>query len=180
MAKAKAPRRRYTKAEREAALALFVAEGPTAASKKTKVPANTIKSWAKREGLSAPTSEATVKATAAAAARAAQRRARLREQLLEKALEVLARISMPHEDLKVVSDGREAGSHVERTKLDLPTAAAARDYAVTVGILIDKLRLELGEDTDRKHITSDVTLRQVPTDDLEAGLARVLDKLRKA
>jgi hypothetical protein len=180
MAKAQKPRRRYTKAERETALALFVAEGPTAAARKTKVPANTIKSWAKREGLAAPASEATAKATAAAAARAAQHRERLREQLLEKAIEVLQRISEPHEDLKVVSDGREAGSHVERTKLDLPTAAASRDYAVTVGILIDKLRLELGEDTDRKHITTDVTLRQVPDDDLAAGLRRVLDKLQQA
>jgi hypothetical protein len=178
--KSRTPRRRYTKAEREAALVLFVDEGPTAAAKKTKIPANTIKSWAKREGLSAPASEATAAATAAAAARAEQRRTELRHDLIEKAAEILTRMSQPHEELKVVSLGREHGSEVQHVQVDLPPASAVRDYAVTVGILIDKYRLEMGEDTDRRHITTDVTLRQVPDDELKAGLARVLDKLEKA
>jgi transposase len=182
MAKAnRAPvRRRWSVKLRQEALTAFVDRGPTAAAKKTGIPISTIKSWAKRQGLSAPASQATARATAAAAARAEQRRAKLREALIETAAEVLHRISEPHVELKVVSDGREAGSHVERVKLDGPTAAASRDYAVTVGILIDKYRLEMGEDTDRRSITTDVTLRQVPDDELKAGLARVLDKLEKA
>lgn len=181
MAKAKAPRRRrYTPKEREEALAAFVAEGPTAAAKETGISVGTIKSWAKRAKLSAPAATATAAATAAAAARAEARRAELRGQLIEKAFEVLKRMSEGHIHPMVVSDGREAGSHVEMVKLDLPTPAGVRDYAVTVGILIDKYRLEMGEDTDRRSITTDVTLRQVPDDELRAGLARVLAKLEQA
>jgi hypothetical protein len=45
------PAAKYTKAQRDEALALYELEGPTAAGKKLGIPKETIMSWAKRSGV---------------------------------------------------------------------------------------------------------------------------------
>jgi hypothetical protein len=46
-------------------------------------------------------------------ARTQERRARICEELLERVEALLERMSEPHEELKVLSGGRDEGAHVE-------------------------------------------------------------------
>jgi hypothetical protein len=102
---------------------------------------------------------------------------RIRAKLLERAKQLLDRLDAEHLELKVVSDGRNEGSHVERVVVPRPSGAVARDLAVAVGILIDKYRLEMGEDTDRRRVTQDVTLSRLTDEDLDRELIELLTAL---
>lgn len=169
--------RRYTEAERSSALEIYRTRGLSEAAKETGFPAKTISSWAKRRGVTTDAVAITRQATEAIVARAELRRAELSERLIETAADVLERIGAPHIDVRVVGNGGESGQRIEKVKLDLPPASAVRDYAVSIGILIDKYRLERGESTDNHAIAGDITLRNVPDDQLQVGLDRVLTKL---
>lgn len=160
----------YAAADRERALALYVTEGPTKASKSTKIPKGTITKWAKAAGLETVSTEKTRAATEAAQAKWAAQRQDLRQRLLDKAEDVLKRMDAEHEELKVVSDGSQAGSHVERVVRSLPTAGDVKDYAMAAGILIDKMRLELGETTGRER--HDVNFAGLSDEELDAELTR--------
>lgn len=102
----------------------------------------------------------------AATEAATERRARLREEartkLAERIVDLLDRINEEHVEF-VGKDGR-------REKLPTATAQASRDYSVSVGILIDKLRLELGEVTDRTE--------NVSKSDFDREVSELVEKMR--
>jgi transposase-like protein len=181
MAKRKASKRRtYSADQRTQALALYTELGPTEASRQTKIPARTISTWAKRAGLKTKVVATTAAATDAAKAKAALTREELRGELIEKTLQILRRMDAEHIDFKVVGQGEGVGA-IEKVTYPLPTPSGVREYAVTVGILLDKYRLEMGESTDRRQLehTGSVALQGVPDDELRAGLSRVLAKLEQ-
>ncbi|MEX2439673.1 MAG: transposase [Actinomycetota bacterium] len=170
MATKKRPRR-YSAAEKETALALYVDVGPKEAARRTGIAQGTIASWARRAGVKTRTTSKAQAATEAAAAKAEQLRAELRIKLLEKANEALDLMDKPHIDFR--------GKDAQEVQFPRASPTGYREYAVTVGILLDKFRLENGESTDRKAIahTGDVTLKQVPDDQLNDALARILAQL---
>lgn len=132
----------YTDAERKAAIDLAVAEGLPTARRVTGIPKATIHSWVVRSGLELPEpTPVLVEANAKQAAMTQLRRAELREDLLAKAQELLDRMDDKHVEFK--------GSGPTEVTYPKATAGAIKDYAIAVGILIDKYRLEVGEAVGR-------------------------------
>jgi DNA-binding transcriptional MerR regulator len=136
---------------RDAVLAIYQAEGLAAAWRQTGVPKPTIRYWAKQAGIdpSLVTQgrlERTEAAIATAEANAHLLRRELRQQLLERALDVLSRMDAVHQEFA----GRDGEERIHNTA----PAQAVRDYAITAGILIDKLRLEEGSATSRAEQVS--------------------------
>lgn len=145
--------RTYSPDEKATALNLYISDGLAHAWRITGIPKPTIASWARRAGM--PHTDAAVKteaATEAAADRAKQLREELRVKLLEKASDLLDRMDAPHIDFK--------GKDSDEVTYPIAPAAAVQNYATSVGILIDKYRLEVGEATSRSESRS-------VTDDLD-------------
>ena len=170
--------KRYPAAKKEEALALYVEHGPREASRLAKIPADTISSWARREGLSTKSVATNAAATEAAKARAAALREEIRLELLAKARDMLRRMDAEHIDFKVVGAG-EGISEIKQVTFPRPTPTGAREYAVAFGILLDKYRLEMGESTDRRALehSGSLALQGVTDDELRASLARLIAKL---
>lgn len=134
----------YSASEKAETLILYAAEGLAETTRRTGIPKPTIASWVTRAGL--PHTDATAKteaATKAATERAHRLRAELRVRLLEKAVDLLDRMDAPHVDFK----GKDAGE----VTYPIAPAAAVQNYAVSIGIMIDKYRLEVGEATSRSE-----------------------------
>ena len=136
--------RKYSAEERAEALILYASEGLAETARQTGIPKPTIASWVTRAGL--PHTDSTVKteaATEAAQSRAKQLRADLQLRLLEKAVDLLDRMDAEHVDFK--------GKDADMVTYPIAPAAAVQNYATSVGILIDKYRLEMGEATTRNE-----------------------------
>ena len=128
------------------ALRLYQEVGLAEAWRQTGIPKPTIASWARRAGL--PHTDAAAKtrqATIAAAARADQLRAELRVSLLEKAVDLLERMDSEHIEFK------NSAKEIREVVYPIAPAGAVQNYATSVGILIDKYRLEVGEATTRSE-----------------------------
>ena len=145
--------RKYSAEERAEALTLYASDGLAETARQTGIPKPTIASWVTRAGL--PHTDSTTKteaATEAAESRAKQLRADLRLKLLEKASDLLDRMDAPHVEFK--------GKDADQVEYPIAPAAAVQNYATSVGILIDKYRLEMGEATGRtesRALTDDIT-----------------------
>ena len=86
-----------------------------------------------------------------------------RDLMAQRITDLLERINHKHIEF-VGKDGR-------RETIDKATAQATRDYSVSVGILVDKLRLELGEVTDRTE--------NVSKSDFGREVAELVEKVRE-
>ena len=165
--------REYTDEEKARALELYQSVGLAEAARETDIPKPTIQSWARRAGL--PHTDAAAKtreATLAASARADQLRAEIRLKLLVKADRILDRMDEPHVEFK------NSAKEIRQVTYPTAPAAAVQNYATSVGILIDKYRLEVGEATTRsesKDITSDLT-----DDELDDAIREAEEALRRA
>lgn len=93
--------------------------------------------------------------------RIAMKRAVVRETLIDTALRLLNRIEEPHKDF------RAAGQQLYEVEFDVAPARSAQAYATSAAILLDKLRLELGESTARVSVEADS----------ERRLSEALDRL---
>jgi len=127
--------------QRAEALAIYVQKGVAEASRQTGVPKPTIASWARRGRVHTVAPVKTRAATEMLMAQSAQLRERLRFKLLEKADDLLDRMDAEHIDFK--------GKDSDEVVYPIAPASAVQNYATSVGILIDKYRLEVGEATGR-------------------------------
>ena len=154
-------KRTYSREEKEAALVMCEELGPYRASKRLGMPQRTLAGWSKKTGVSTSGQEKTKAATQARETRIAAKRAELKELLLEKAVDLAHRMDEPHIDFK------SAGpmGPVEVTFPRAP-ADACRAYATSIGILIDKFRLEGGEVTSRDELRQ--VLLEWPAEDAMA------------
>ncbi len=136
---------KYTDLQRREAINLYIAVGTTKASQQCGVPKRTILSWAKNSDVVAHARDKTAVAVAESARLNVERRERIKTLLLEKIEDLIGRMSLPHIDFK----GKDAA------KVTYPTATSGdvKNYAVSVAVLIDKYRLEMGESTSRAEIT---------------------------
>lgn len=138
------PRRSYTDDQRAEALALYVEHGPSETARQTGIPKATVAAWARRGSVHTEhTSEKTQAATEQAAANARAKREQLKRDLLDKAVDLLARMDQPHQEF--------VGVKGNEVIYDRAPAVAVKAYATSVGILIDKLRLEEGTATSREE-----------------------------
>lgn len=150
--------REYTEDEKANALRLYGEVGLAEAWRQSGIPKPTIASWARRAGL--PHTDAAAKtavATMAASARADQLRAELRLGLLEKAVDLLGRMDAQHVEFK------NSAKEIREVVYPIAPAGAVQNYATSVGILIDKYRLEVGEATARSESRE---LHDKPDDEL--------------
>ena len=156
----------YTDAEKKRALDLYVLYGPCRASRETGIHKGTITRWAKKLGLETKSLVRMAEANEAREARITSKRLQLKELLISKAVDLARRMDEPHIDFK--GSGNLGPTEVEYPKAP---AAACQNYATSIGILIDKFRLENGEVTGREEVvTVDAVDREIQR--LEAELAR--------
>ena len=161
--------REYAEDEKATALALYQEIGLANAWRQTGIPKPTIASWARRAGL--PHTDASAKtkaATMAAAARADQLRAEIRLKILEKVDDLLDRMDAEHVEFK------NSAKEIREVVYPIAPASAVQNYATSVGILIDKYRLEVGEATTRTE-SRDLTLSD---DELDAAIREAEEAAR--
>ena len=163
--------RRYSPEEKSRALVLYDELGPCGAARKMGIPKGTVGVWAAQTGRTF-NSEKTQAATASREARIAAVRAEVKERLMAQALDLLNRMNEEHAEFR--AGGKEGPFEVT---LKRAPAQACQQYATSVGILIDKFRLESGEVTSRDE-HHNVTESQLDTE--IAGLLADLAPAGKA
>ncbi len=136
---------KYTDTQRRKAVNLYIQHGTTKASKMSGVPKRTILYWAKNSDVVAHARDKTAVAVAESARLNVERRERIKTLLLEKIEDLLGRMNLPHIDFK--------GKDAQRVTYPVATSGDVKNYAVSVAVLIDKYRLEMGESTSRAEIT---------------------------
>ena len=167
-------RTEHSTQEKETALDIYQDRGLAAAHHATGIPRSTLHGWARAAGLDTSsiagrTAEQTIAANIAREARCAELRTELREMLLSTAVDLLERIDQPHKEFK--------GVDAHEVEFDRAPAGAARDYATSAAILLDKYRLEVGEVTSRQehHVDGDPRARAVALlDDLQMRRLRAV------
>ena len=157
-------KRVYDETEREAALTIVVERGLADAVRETGIPKSTIEGWVQSRGIRTVRPAKMAEARAAAEDRIVTLRAALRLSFLEKIHDLLARMDAPHIDFK----GKDANA----VTYPIAPAAAVQNYATSVGILLDKFRLESGEATGR---TESRSLSDVMPDHEKEALADAID-----
>lgn len=134
----------YSDEEKAAALDLIREVGLAEAWRRLRtIPKPTLGSWAQKAGIHSDAAAKTAVAVEAAQVRAKQLREELRVMLLEKAVDLLQRMDAEHVDFK--------GKDADQVTYPIAPAGAVQNYATSVGILIDKYRLEVGEATTRSE-----------------------------
>jgi len=142
--------RKYTGEQQAHALSLAGEVSAREAGKRLGIPRGTIAAWWSKAGLADAANEKTRAATKAHQVQAERSRAQLQVRMLETAHDLLDRIYQPHVEFK------SAGKELHEVTYDRPSAAGVQNYVTSVGILIDKIRLEAGESTSRaEHIVRD-------------------------
>lgn len=136
---------KYTDTQRRKAVNLYIEHGTTKASTMSGVPKRTLLRWAKDSDVVARARNKTAEATAELARLNAERRERIKTQLLAKIEDLLGRMDLPHVDFK--------GKDADKVTYPVATSGDVKNYAVSVAVLIDKYRLEMGESTSRAEIT---------------------------
>lgn len=160
----------YSEEEKQNALDLYREVGLAEAWRQTGIPKPTIVTWAKQAGVRTFGTENTREATLAHIAYADQLRAELRVSLLEKTVDLLERMDAEETEF-VGKDGNGVVYPIARPE-------SVRHLATSVGILIDKYRLEVGEATSRsesRDLTSALT-----DDELDAAIREAEEAVRRA
>lgn len=151
---------------RDQARELYLEAGPTVAAEVTGIPVGTIKTWSnrydwtgQRKAYEAKQRAAAVGVSIAESEEAARqftewltehrtgierRRAENLSEIVDQIRQTLAKMDEP--GVWVTKDGDEV--EIPRSARDI------RDFSIAIGVLIDKMRLELGEATERTEVIS--------------------------
>ncbi len=135
----------YTVEQKQETVELYVEHGTAETARRTGVNPRTITRWANAAGvMSQDSSKKTELARQHLAIRRDEKREQLRTLLLDKAIGLLERFDTEHKDYR--------GKDVQEVYWDQAPSGATKEYAIAVGILIDKFRLEMGEHTGRTEV----------------------------
>lgn len=148
---------KFTKAQKTEAVAMFHAEGVAATAAHYECSRQSIYNWV-RESID---TEKTPEELLSESLYQATLRGSIRRRLLEKVDNLLDRFDQPHFDYR--------GKDATRVTWDSATSGDIRAYATSIGILIDKYRLEMGEATTRTHVEG--------TDDIDKRVAQLVAEL---
>lgn len=160
MSSSKRRRRSFTAAMKTKTVEYSRSHSLVATGREFSVNPRTVANWRKAAGVSAEGQAA--EKTRLARENLAAKRKQLRVDMLERAGEMLKRMG------EKFTFATKDGTLVE---IEKPPASVCKDLALTLAILVDKLRLEEGEVTERTEtLTSDVLDREIER--LEAELAQ--------
>lgn len=158
-----------TKAE---ALRLYAESGTRAATEATGVPPNTIRKWASKAGVRAGTDwmtpEQRERQIDGTVAHQQRRRDQVRERLLAEIHDLFDRMGGSYTDY--------VGVQAKRVVFDSPPPKAVRDLAVSLAVLLDKLRLEEGKSTTHAANRVEVANGGSPVDAAIADLLGQFDQ----
>lgn len=151
-------RRTYTPEQKAEALELYATDGPTAVQERLGIAKATVSDWARANGIRTVRNERTAEAVEAARVDRELTREKLRDAMLAKALDLIGRMDEEHIDFR--------GKDAKRVTFPKPSASGCQSYATAAAILLDKVRLELGEVTGRTET--------VATDQLDREIEQML------
>ena len=154
---------KYTDTQRRKAVKLYVKYGTAEAARRTGITGRSIIRWANATGVSQDNAEQTEAARERLALKNAERREHIRTRILEKVEDMLGRMDQPHVDY------RAAGKELHRVEWDSARSGDVKNYAVSMAILIDKYRLEMGEHTSKITIADAESV-------LDAEIIRLAEK----
>jgi len=133
----------YTKEQKQKAVDLYVKVGTAEAARRTGITGRSIIRWANTAGVSQDKANQTEAARESLALKNAERRERIRNMILEKIEDILGRMDQPHHDY------RAAGKELHRIEWESARSGDVKNYAVSMAVLLDKYRLEMGEHTSK-------------------------------
>ena len=132
----------YTDTQKQEAIQVYLEDGAATAAAQTGCDRATIYRWLGRYATGVADEKAQERRTETVERHQVKRQA-ISELLLDKTLDLLNRMDEQHIDFK--------GSKADQVTFPVAPAEAVRAYATSIGILIDKYRLEAGEYTDRTY-----------------------------
>ena len=135
----------YTTDQKKEAVDLYIQHGAAGASEQSGVPKRTLLRWAKDSNVVARARDKTAAATTERARLNTERRERIKTLLLEKIEDLIGRMDIEHIDFK--------GKDAQMVTYPIATSSDVKNYAVSIAVLIDKYRLEMGEATDRREVS---------------------------
>ncbi len=148
----------YTQEQKDAALALYETDGPTAVAKQLGIPKNTVAGWARKAGTRTVRPERVRAAIEAKVADGKLRRVAIVQRLYGRTERILDRLEADtYRYVVALKDGTEVIDDVE------PPAEAERHHATAIGIYLDKAAKL--EDYDKSAA------------DTSSGAVSVIDKL---
>lgn len=151
------PGKTYTQAQKDAALALYETDGPTAVEKQLGIPKNTVAGWAKRSGVRTVRNERTRNAVEAKVVDGKLRRANITERLYGRAEKILDDLEAP--TFTTILKGEYGVENVRQ--LDFVPPADVKTLLQALGTAL----------------TTTAKLESVDTDNGVAGAVSMLDKL---
>jgi transposase-like protein len=152
----------YTDEQKAEALKLYEEHGPREAARRTGTNKSTVTRWAKAAGLRTFHAQKAREAAEVIEAAGQERRAKVRARLLDEIHATIDRLQEP----QVAFVGQQ-GKQVEFPK---PPAQDHFALVKSVGTLIDKLRLEEGQVTERtEHMQSS---------DFDREVAELVEKMK--
>ena len=140
----------YTDEQRAEALTLYVEHGAAQAGRMLFIPPRTIRYWANQHAIAAARDKNLQDGSVRLQAQHDEMRQELRVRLLESALFAIDQMTAEHTDYR--------GKDATPVTWDVAPARDMQSYAMTVGIMLDKYRLEMGESTDRTEHTGDLAV----------------------
>jgi len=127
------PGKTYTQAQKDAALALYETDGPTAVEKQLGIPKNTVAGWARKNGTRTVRTERTRAAVEAKVADGKARRQAIVQRLYGRTERILDRLEADTYRWKVATkEGTEVLDDCEAP------AAEERNHATAIAIYLDK------------------------------------------
>lgn len=166
------PGTRYTDEDKRRAVEVYEEHGATEAAKEVGCDRRSVLRWAKAAGVSRDDSK-TRAATEALAVQNAERREGVKAQLLDRVIDLIERMDQPHE--RFMGGGGETEPH--RVVYDRATSGDVKAYSISVGVLIDKLRLEEGQATERTETMTEEEARRRLAEQMGVDPERVTDEL---
>lgn len=162
-------RRVYTDAIRTRATELYREHGPSEGARRLSaemgysVHKRTVQRWAIKAGVESQAPDAMAAAHAAREAHREAQRDRIKVKLLQRIEDLLDRYPEPHIEFK--------GTNAHEVVYPVAPAAACASYAVAIGTLIDKYRLENGEVTGREEV--------ITVDKIDREIAKLNEELAR-
>lgn len=142
---------RYTTAQREEALELYLDHGAAETARRTGIALGTLKSWASRSGVASAATETTAAAVEAHRLTVAERKVALARDLMGDIERLRGQLFEPCVERKVVTlaGGKERGVHeVVDVELGQPSFSDQKAIMTTVAIAIDKVQVLTGQATE--------------------------------
>lgn len=154
------------------ALRLYQLYGAREACEATGVANPTVRLWASQAGVHAgrnvPSPEGAARQREGAAAYQARRRSEVSERLLTQIHDLFDRMGQSYVDY--------VGVQAKQVTYESPPPKAVRDLAVSLAVLLDKLRLEEGKSTSHAANRVEVSNGGSPVDSAIAGLLAEFDE----